>query len=629
VWHAAEAVTTRSSLADTLVDADPRVTIRPASLGSTVRIADSAQPTGDEPVLAELAPRFVIGTTIGEGGMAIVRAATQTSLGREVAVKTSRPGAPLQAAAGLLREAWITGALEHPNIVPIHDLGTDDTGRPMLVLKRIEGRPWSALLHKPAEIRADFGADALEWNLQQLIRVCHAISFAHARGIVHRDLKPANVMIGRFDEVYVVDWGIAVSLVDDGRLPFAGNNRELAGTPAYMAPEMLGDAPATERTDVYLLGAIAFEIVTGAPPHVGATAFEALASVAASDRAFPVDAPDELVAICRRAMANDPAARFPSAAALRVALVRFLEHRGSAVLAREAAERLGTLEATLDTPDFDRATAYQQLGQCRFGFEAALRAWPANAGARAGLDRAFAAMAAYELGHGDARAASVLLAELREPPPALVARLAELERAAADKAKRVEQLERLGADHNAAFGGAARALFLVLFGLSWSVIVGANAFPALGLSHPTALAVSSGSALAMAGYTWFARRAMTATALNRGVIATAFIGIATYAVIEAIAWWLGLDMVTTHTIAAAAWVGACSTAAVFLDRALVVPTLGFLSTLVVCLVAPAHRQWMIAASEGVLLMTAGYVLTGGKRGRPISGLADLLRTDRT
>jgi serine/threonine-protein kinase len=238
-------------------------------------------------------------------------------------------------------------------------------------------------------------------------------------------------------------------------------------------------------------------------------------------------------------------------------------------------------------------------------------------------------MAAYELGHGDARAASVLLAELREPPPALVARLAELERAAADKAKRVEQLERLGADHNAAFGGAARALFLVLFGLSWSVIVGANAFPALGLSHPTALAVSSGSALAMAGYTWFARRAMTATALNRGVIATAFIGIATYAVIEAIAWWLGLDMVTTHTIAAAAWVGACSTAAVFLDRALVVPTLGFLSTLVVCLVAPAHRQWMIAASEGVLLITAGYVLTGGKRGRQIAGLADLLRTDRT
>jgi multisubunit Na+/H+ antiporter MnhF subunit len=221
------------------------------------------------------------------------------------------------------------------------------------------------------------------------------------------------------------------------------------------------------------------------------------------------------------------------------------------------------------------------------------------------------------------------LSSLRVVACGAAAASAELERAAADKAKRVEQLERLGADHNAAFGGAARALFLVLFGLSWSVIVGANAFPALGLSHPTALAVSSGSALAMAGYTWFARRAMTATALNRGVIATAFIGIATYAVIEAIAWWLGLDMVTTHTIAAAAWVGACSTAAVFLDRALVVPTLGFLSTLVVCLVAPAYRQWMIAASEGVLLMTAGYVLTGGKRGRQIAGLADLLRTDRT
>src|SRR5689334_21645835 len=119
--------------------------------------------------------------------------------------------------------------------------------------------------------RERYGADdLLEYNLSILVQLCSAVSLAHERGVLHRDLKPENVMIGRFGEVYLVDWGIAVSLTADlqGRLPLAAEQNEIAGTPCYMAPEMLGAlGKLSERTDVYLLGAILHENLSGEPPH--------------------------------------------------------------------------------------------------------------------------------------------------------------------------------------------------------------------------------------------------------------------------------------------------------------------------------------------------------------------------
>jgi eukaryotic-like serine/threonine-protein kinase len=279
----------QTALAATLATVDRRSTIRPGAL-------DATRPdTAVTPAAAGLSPfadRLVLGTTIGEGGMAVVRIAKQTSLGREVAVKVLREDAADSASPRMLREAWITGTLEHPNIVPVHDLGVDGDGRPMLVLKRIEGRPWSELIGKRDEIRARFGMDALEWNLQQLVHVCHAVAFAHSRGIVHRDLKPANIMIGGFGEVYVLDWGIAVSLIDDGtgRLPLASQCNELAGTLAYMAPEMLGPGPIAEQTDVYLLGAMLYEIVAGTPPHMRESVSATLESIMRSKPVLSTDA---------------------------------------------------------------------------------------------------------------------------------------------------------------------------------------------------------------------------------------------------------------------------------------------------------------------------------------------------
>ena len=224
---------------------------------------------------ATLGGRIDLHDTLGEGGMGVVHLATQTTLGRHVAVKTLRAGVTgADASLRILREAWVTGALEHPNVVPVHDVGIDAGGSPVIVMKRIEGLSWADLIHDPAEVARRFAVtDPLEWNLRTLVSVSNAVHFAHSRGILHRDLKPENVMIGQFGEVYVVDWGIAVTLTADpsGRLPPASQAKDIAGTPHYMAPEMLLGDPAmlSPRTDVYLLGAIFYEIVSGEPPHRG------------------------------------------------------------------------------------------------------------------------------------------------------------------------------------------------------------------------------------------------------------------------------------------------------------------------------------------------------------------------
>ena len=328
--------------------------------------------------LARLAPgaeaQLKPGKTIGEGGMGVIRVAEQTALGRTVAVKTLKgDGRNPAAALDLLREAWVTGALEHPNIVPVHHVGLDEHGNPIIVLKLIEGVEWHDILEDAALVEARYGAgDLLAWNLGILLQVTNALRFAHSRGIIHRDLKPANVMVGEFGEVYLLDWGIAVSLHDDGsgRLPLASAADEMAGTPCYMAPEMLaraGGPPLSERTDVYLVGAVLFEIITGQPPHQGQTAVEVVTSVLASRPRLPDDAPAELARICTRAMEPDPADRYASIDELRHDLTAYLEHRGSARLADVARARKDELLALL-VAEREREAIYRLYGACRFGF---------------------------------------------------------------------------------------------------------------------------------------------------------------------------------------------------------------------------------------------------------------------
>ena len=136
--------------------------------------------------------------------MGIIRLGEQGAIGRQVAVKCLREGLDNERfGLQLLREAWVTGGLEHPNIVPVYSVGADSNGHPMIVMKRIEGTPWSELLRSDGRQLRD--------DPEILKQVCNAVEFAASRGVIHRDLKPDNVMIGTFGEVYVLDWGIAIA----------------------------------------------------------------------------------------------------------------------------------------------------------------------------------------------------------------------------------------------------------------------------------------------------------------------------------------------------------------------------------------------------------------------------------
>jgi serine/threonine-protein kinase len=376
----------------------------------------------------EAGAELELGETLGEGGMGIVWAAKQMALRRDVAVKSVHPKAPQpHTTHALLREARVTGALEHPNVVPIHALGRDKEGRPLIVMKRIDGVSWADLLQDQSTHGPGAVMSHVEYHIGVLIDVAKAVHFAHSKGIVHRDIKPDNVMIGGFGEVYVVDWGIAVGLAGtELDLPRAADTREVTGSPAYMAPEMaIGDGPRIdERTDVYLLGATLHEIITGAPPHAAPSTVGMLTKAYASaTQHYGAGVPSDLAHICHTAMSRASKDRHQTAAAFAAALQRFLKHRDSTLLTDEAAAKLESLRELLAVPTADKTVIYHLFNECRFGFTHALRIWDGNARARHALQRALELMIGYELEHGSAGAAAALLGELPEAHPKLAARV--------------------------------------------------------------------------------------------------------------------------------------------------------------------------------------------------------------
>jgi serine/threonine protein kinase len=507
----------------------PDSTIKPRekSMGTTGRgVLDQflAGPKSGSTAALELGP------VLGEGGMGVVRLATQTTMGREVAVKSLRPhqrtpGPTLK----LLQEAWTAARLEHPNIVPVYDITVDVDGSPLVVLKRIEGESWASLLADPAHARERYGVvDRLEWHLQILGTVCNAIHFAHDRGVLHLDLKPENVMIGGHGEVYVCDWGIAMALADDGsgRLPVAAASREIVGTPSYMAPEMLsGDGrELSVQTDVYLLGAMLYELIAGAPPHRGETIMAVLHAALTSEPELPAETSTELANICRTAMARDPKQRHASADALRRELLAFLRHRESDRLATHAVERLTELEALLAEPE--RAAAAGSLrdelfGQARFGFEQALASWAENQVARAGLTRAIRAMVEHELDHGDPQVAATLAGRAEGLPAELVERLA---RAVERRRAGLDELEKRRRDLDLRVGQRTRVFVISILGLIWTVSPFYAQFEfARGLEDEYAfgyLTTPLASLVILALLAIWARESLTRTLANRTVVAT-------------------------------------------------------------------------------------------------------------
>jgi tRNA A-37 threonylcarbamoyl transferase component Bud32 len=391
---------------------------------------------------------FELQETIGAGAMATVWSARQPSLDRRVAVKELRPERRSDKARNeLLHEARVAGTLEHPNIVPVHSLGLREDGWPVIVMKYIEGKPWKQALeplHASPEPPPD---ERVEEQLRIFMQVCTAVDFAHDRGIIHRDLKPDNVMIGAFQEVYVVDWGLALRLGQDG-CARPEDVTGVAGTPGYMAPEMVGvQAHAIgPRTDVYLLGAVLHELITGARPHQGGSIAESLVRAhesAVQDYAEWV--PEELAAICRRAMHRDPNQRYASAAALREAVTEFIRHRSVVSLIEEAWARYVRLRDEHET--VDASVLVSLAAEARFGFRQALRQRPDDLRAKRGLVALLELLAEREIARENVHAAEAELAALRElglgDRSALEASLAELRTRLAARERDAADLDKL------------------------------------------------------------------------------------------------------------------------------------------------------------------------------------------
>ncbi|MGE0430654.1 MAG: protein kinase [Planctomycetota bacterium] len=259
---------------------------------------------------------------LGRGGLGVVRAAFDDTLRREVAIKSLlRTGA--RNVAAFIDEAQITGQLEHPNIVPVHELGFDQAGAPYLTMKRIRGRDLHVVIRETmAELARRPGDPWITRGrrlLEIFVKVCDAVAYAHSRGVIHRDLKPANVMVGDFGEVLVVDWGLAKpiggrerTIVTDRRSTGAQVTMDgsVFGTPAFMPPEQARGEMSSmdERADVFALGAILYNIVSGVPPYTSDDTLHVLDQVRRGRLASPSaraahDVPAELEAVVIKAMA--------------------------------------------------------------------------------------------------------------------------------------------------------------------------------------------------------------------------------------------------------------------------------------------------------------------------------------
>ena len=449
---------------------------------ASLRVGATTQPTlvfGGLPSVdlgATINPEFELGDTIGEGGMGVVRVARQLALHREVAVKTLRPErTTTNSRDGLLHEALVTGGLEHPNVVPIYTLGQTSDGLPVIVMKRIEGVPWSTCVEDPSLVSTFDAADALGGHLEIFGRVCQAVHFAHTRGIIHRDIKPENVMVGAFGEVYLVDWGVAVT-TDRAKsfLMHVAQAHGICGTPAYMAPEMTTGLPDDlgVRTDVYLLGATLYHVLTGEPPHGGKSLFEIMYQAYESVPPTPkTPVPDELLRIVHRAMARAPNDRYASADELRRAVLDFARHRSSIALAAEVEERLTELRAlvTSASPDAD-AEVRELIGECRFGSEQALKVWPENDVARRGRREALRELVRWELAVENVAAAEAALAQLDEPDEELAAAADALRSDLVKRDARVAQLHQLQDDVDLSAGAGFRALAASICVVAWTVV---------------------------------------------------------------------------------------------------------------------------------------------------------------
>jgi serine/threonine protein kinase len=281
--------------------------------------------------------RFEARGTVAKGGMGSIIDVYDHRMERQVAMKVLH--SDLVHRQGELeifvREAQITGQLDHPNIVPVHDMG-QDANPPWFAMKLVQGDSLAERFRRlgPGKLP---GIE-IEAFIKVMIKVCDAVAFAHSRGVLHLDLKPHNIMVGSHGQVYVMDWGIAVRCErgDDGHLHPVDAKKGLRGTLAYMAPEQArrGLVGVDERSDVYGLGAVLYEFLTGRPPFEPRGVLEDVVRVAENVVLDPLESPTlrqpppGLAAIATRALSLKPDDRYPDVTTMQAELEALMRGGG-------------------------------------------------------------------------------------------------------------------------------------------------------------------------------------------------------------------------------------------------------------------------------------------------------------
>jgi serine/threonine-protein kinase len=278
-------------------------------------------------------PHLLVEPELARGGMGHVHPATDRNLLRHVAMKRLDPRYASKTfyRDSFIAEAQMTGQLEHPNIVPVHELAIDASGVPYFTMKLIQGGSFESWLREH-EIGS---VERIAGGIEILLKVCDAVAYAHHRGVVHRDLKPANIMVGDFGQVYLMDWGLAKLIRSQ---PASGQGALMnapgpVGTPEFMAPEQARGNPkdVDERSDVFGLGALLFEVLAGHGPYgpdrdqrlvIERAAKGAVVSI---DRACePFGIARRIRAVAERATQPEPDKRYPSVQALQADMRAFL-----------------------------------------------------------------------------------------------------------------------------------------------------------------------------------------------------------------------------------------------------------------------------------------------------------------
>jgi serine/threonine protein kinase len=340
--------------------------------------------------------RYAIESELGKGGMGAVFRVVDRTMDRPLAMKVilgqvdaarsgkTPPIAPLQLKR-FLNEAKITGQLDHPGIVPVHEVGVNSEGRAYFTMKLVKGRDLRSIFDLVFQGKEGWTETRA---LGVILKVCEAMAYAHSKGVIHRDLKPANVMVGNFGEVYVMDWGLArqvgqqdsfddkpgdgssSSQTDEDHAPLFTMEGDVIGTPSYMPPEQArGEVHRVgSRSDVYSIGAMLYELIAGYPPYcepgrdTSSTAV-LIGIVHGPPKALlNTEASQDLIAVCQRAMAREAAQRYPDLLALASDISAIIEGRPL-----RGVRCIECSRATLNETKFAVVLKERQLTQGMFG----------------------------------------------------------------------------------------------------------------------------------------------------------------------------------------------------------------------------------------------------------------------